>query len=358
MQARIALGLFVALLAGDAGAQAPAIQAPATQAPTIQVPVIADIAAYAGPDRTQRLIAGAKKEGGLTLYSSGPIEDTTAITYAFEKKYGVPVRLWRGSSEDILRRAMAEARGSRYEVDVAETAGPEMEALGREKLMQAIESPVFAELIPQAATPRRAWVMSRLSVFATGINTNLVKADDAPRSYEDLADPKWKGKLGIEADDAGWFLTVLANMGESDGLKLFRTIVGRNGMSIRKGHTLLANLVAAGEVPLALTVYGYRIEAMKKAGAPISGVILPPAVALPTGIAVFRRAPHPNAAVLFVDFVLSDGQRILADRGNVPTNARVKEPPSDLNLIDSAKLLDGGDKWSKLFQDVFVSQGR
>jgi len=111
-------------------------------------------------------------------------------------------------------------------------------------------------------------------------------------------------------------------------------------------------------VPLALTVYGYRIEAMKKAGAPIAGVILPPAVALPTGIAAFRRAPHPNAAVLFMDFFLSEGQRILAERGNVPTNARVKAPPADLTLIDSAKLLDEGDKWSKLFQDVFVAQGR
>jgi iron(III) transport system substrate-binding protein len=233
-----------------------------------------------------------------------------------------------------------------------------MEALAREKLMQGIASPVFAELIPQAVEPRQPWVMSRLSVFAIGINTNLVKADDAPRSYEDLADPRWKGKLGIEADDAGWFLTVVANMGESNGLKLFRAIVARNGMSIRKGHTLLANLVAAGEVPVALTVYDYRIDAMKKAGAPITGIVLPPAVALPTGIAVFRRAPHPNAAILFMDFVLGDGQRILAERGNVPTNARVKEPPTDLNLIDSARLLDGGDKWPKLFQDVFVDQGR
>src|SRR3984893_5356075 len=157
----LALGLLAALLAGDARAQTPTFQGPPTQAPPI-----ADIASYAGPDRTQRLIAGAKKEGALTLYSSGPIEDTTAITYAFEKKYGVPVKLWRGSSEDILRRAMAGARGSRYEVDVAETAGPEMEALGREKLMQGITSPVFAELMPQAVEPRQAWVMSRLSVFA------------------------------------------------------------------------------------------------------------------------------------------------------------------------------------------------
>ena len=341
------VGALAALLAGDGRAQAPS-----------PMPPIVEIASYAGADRTQRLVAGAKKEGALTLYSSGTIEDTSAITYAFEKTYGVPVRLWRGSSEDILRRAMTEARGSRYEVDVAETAGPEMDALTREKLLQAIASPVYAELIPQAIDPRRPWAMSRLSVFVAGINTNLIKAADAPKGYEDLTDPKWKGKLGIEADDVGWFLTVLGAMGEARGTKLFREIVARNGVSIRKGHTLLANLVAAGEVPLALTVYGYRVEAMKRAGAPIMGVTLPPAVALPTGIAAFRRSPHPHAAVLFVDFFLSEGQRILAERGNVPTNARVKAPPPDLALIDGARLLDEGDKWSRLFQDVFAAQGR
>jgi iron(III) transport system substrate-binding protein len=126
-------------------------------------------------------------------------------------------------------------------------------------------------------------------------------------------------------------------------------------MSVRKGHTLLANLVAAGEVPLALTLYGYRIEAMKKAGAPIAGIALPPVVALPNGIAVFRRAPHPHAAVLFADFFLGEGQRILAARSNVTTNTRVQPVPADLAFVDSGKLLDEGDKWSRLFNETFAS---
>jgi len=129
-------------------------------------------------------------------------------------------------------------------------------------------------------------------------------------------------------------------------------------VSVRKGHTLLANLVAAGGVPLAFTVYRYRIEAMTRVGAPIAAVTLPPAVALPNGIAVFNKAPHPNAAVLFVDFFLSDGQRILAQRGNVPTNRGVKAPPPDPTFIDSAKFLDEGDKWTKLFRETFVGQAR
>jgi iron(III) transport system substrate-binding protein len=318
-----------------------------------QTSPLATIARYSGADRAQRVIDGAKKEGALTLYSSGTHEDIGAVIYAFEKKYGLPVRFWRGSSEDILRRTMTEARASRFEVDVADTAGPEMEAMQREKLLHEITSPVFAELMTQAVAPRRAWVMSRLNVFTAAANTNLVSAADVPRSYHDLTDRKWKGRLGIEADDVGWFLTVLGIVGEEKGLELFRGIVAKNGMSVRKGHTLLANLVAAGEVPLALTVYGYRVEAMKKAGAPIAAVTLAPVVALPNATAVFRRSPHPHAAVLFVDFFLGEGQRILAARGNVPTNKSVKPPP-EVTLVDSAKVLDEGEKWTKLFNETFA----
>jgi iron(III) transport system substrate-binding protein len=318
-----------------------------------QTSPLATIANYSGADRAQRVVDGAKKEGALTLYSSGTHEDIGAVIYAFEKKYGLPVRFWRGSSEDILRRTMTEARASRFDVDVADTAGPEMEAMQREKLLHEITSPVFAELMAQAVAPRRAWVMSRLNVFTAAANTNMVSAADAPRSYHDLTDRGWKGRLGIEADDVGWFLTVLGIIGEENGLELFRGIVAKNGMSVRKGHTLLANLVAAGEVPLALTLYGYRVEAMKKAGAPIAPVTLAPVVALPNATAVFRRAPHPHAAVLFVDFFLGEGQRILAARGNVPTNKSVKPPP-EVTLIDSAKVLDEGEKWTKLFNETFA----
>lgn len=319
---------------------------------------IADIANYSGPDRTQKLIDGAKREGAVSLYSSAVIADSNAIAAAFEQKYGVKLQLWRGSSEDILRRAVTEHRGGRDDVDVAETAGTEVEGLQRERLLAQITSPVFADLIPQAVVPQRAWVMSRLSIFTAAYNSALIKPADVPKSYDELTDPKWKGKLGVEADDANWFMTLAGALGEDKTVALFRAIVANNGMSLRKGHTLLANLVVAGEVPLALTAYGYRIVELKGKGAPIEGIALPPAVALPTGIAVFAKAPHPYAAALFMDFFLSDGQRFLLERGNVPTNRTVQEPPPGLILVDVAKFLDQGDKWTKLFKEVFTGQGR
>jgi len=113
-------------------------------------------------------------------------------------------------------------------------------------------------------------------------------------------------------------------------------------------------------VPLALTAYGYRVDQLKKAGAPIDKVYLPPVVALPTGVGIFRRAPHPFAAVLFADFMLTDGQAIMAARGYVVANRNVGGLPAglDVAVVDTPKFLDERDKWTKLYKDVFTSQGR
>ena len=154
------------------------------------------------------MIAGAKKEGSLTLYSSAQVAVMTAVGEAFQKKYGVKVDLWRGASEQIFQRVQAEARAGRLVADVMETAGPSMEAARRGQLLQDIVTPVTAELMPEAYAAQRPWIVSRLSVFTIAYNTNLVRQADVPASYDGLLDPKWKGKLGIEADDNNWLMTV------------------------------------------------------------------------------------------------------------------------------------------------------
>jgi iron(III) transport system substrate-binding protein len=338
-----------------AGAVALALSALLPTAASAQAP---DILSYAGADRAQRVLEGARKEGTLTLYSSAATSDANAQVAAFEKKYGVKLKVWRGSSEDIAHRVINEQRAGRFEVDVVETAGPDLEALVREKALQEFRTPVSAELIPAATLAHRLWIMSRLSIYVGAYNTSLIKPADAPRSYEDLLDPRWKGKLAIEADDANWFMQLSAIVGEDKAAKLFRDIVARNGMSVRKGHTLLANLVPTGEVPLALTAYAYRVEQLKKEGAPVEILYLPPVIALPTGIAVAQKAPHPYAAALFADFFLTDGQEILVQRGNTPTNPKAKALPKDLAFIDLPKFLDEGDKWTRRYKEIFSDQRR
>jgi iron(III) transport system substrate-binding protein len=343
---RLAIALFTVIAVGTVAGRSAA-------------QTLAELADYTGADRTARLVAGAKREGTVTLYSSATLADQSALIAAFQAKYGIKVQQWRGSSEDIRARALAEYAAGRFDADVAETAGSEMEPMVREGLLAPVATPASGNLIPQAIMPHHAWVATRLSVFVGAYNTDIIKPKDVPHAYEDLRDPRWRGKLGLEVDDANWFLSVVGFMGEEKGLRLFRDIVATNGISLRKGHTLLANFVGSGEVPLALTAYSYRVEQMKRVeGAPVEVLYLPPVVALPTGAGVFKKAPHPNAALLLLDFYLSEAQKILAEHDAVVTDPRIKPLPKDLIFVDLPKLLDEGEKWTKLFQDTFVNRAR
>ena len=342
--------LLASLLAAGAVLSAPAIGQVKANA------TAAEVGLYAGPDRLRKLVEGAKKEGELSIYTSAQSDDMGVLVAAYEKKYGVRVSVWRASSEKVLQRAVAEARANRYTMDIAETNGPEMESMHREKILQAIKSPYLAELIPQALRPHGEWVGTRLNVFAQAYNTKAVSKQDLPKRWEDLLDPKWKDRLGIEQEDSDWLAGVMGEIGEARGTKLFKEIVARNGISVRKGHTLLAQLVVSGEIPLALTVYNYKAEQLKGKGAPIDWFSIGTAIARPNGIGVARRAPHPHAAVLFYDFEISEeGQRILAQRDFVPTSRKIDTPLNKLPMkfIDARVTLDEYDKWVKLYEDLF-----
>jgi ABC-type Fe3+ transport system substrate-binding protein len=320
----------------------------------------AEIAGYQGPDRIQKLIEGAKKERTLSVYTSATTEDMAALSNAFEKKYGVRIQVWRASSENIIQRATTEARGGRFDADVFETDGVAMEAIHREKLLQPVASPYLQELVPAATPPHKEWIGDRLQIFSAAYNTRAIKKADLPKTFNDLLDPKWKGKLAIESGDHDWFSAVAAELGEERSVSLLREIVTKNVPSVRKGHTLLANLVVSGEVPLALTTYLYKVVQLKNAGAPIDWLVLPPAVARAQGAGLARRAPHPNAGVLFMDFLLSDAQNILAQRDFFPANIKVKPLPEGIALkfVDPGTLLDENDKWEKLYKDIITASSR
>ena len=315
-----------------------------------------EMASYKGADRTQRLVEGAKKEGTLGMYTSAQSDDMGALVTAFEKKYGIKVSMWRTSSEKVLQRAVTEARANRHTVDVLETNGPELESMHREKILQKVASPHHAELIAPALRPHGEWVGTRLNVFVQAYNTKLVKREELPKSWEDLLQPRWKGRLGIEAEDADWLAGVMEDLGEAKGTRLFKEMVAKNGISVRKGHTLLTQLVASGEVPFALTVYNYKAEQLKQKGAPIGWLAVGTAIARPNGLGIARRAPNPHAALLFYDFEISEeGQKVLLARDFVPTNKRIDTPLASLPLkfVDARVMLDEYDKWVKLYEEIF-----
>jgi iron(III) transport system substrate-binding protein len=288
-----------------------------------------------------------------------PQDDMGALTAAFEAKYGVKAKVWRSGSEKILQRGLLEAKANRFEVDVFETNSPEMEVLSREKILIAANSPFLTELIPQAIPAHKEWIATRLNIFTCAYNTKLVRKEELPKTYADLLDPKWKGKLSVEADDSDWLAETVMKMGEEKGIALFKEIARKNAISVRKGHTLLANMVASGEVPMALTLYNYKIEQMKNSGAPVDWFSLDPTIARPNANGVARSAPHPHAALLFQDFELTEGQHILGKRDFIPTSTKV---PSNLNKMpltfaNPKTTLDDGHKWNKIYDDVFNRKG-
>jgi iron(III) transport system substrate-binding protein len=311
---------------------------------------------YQGPDRAARLAAEGKKEGQVVMYTSLNLKDSVPITDAFEKKTGIKVQLWRAGSEKVLQRAITEARAGRFSPDILETNGPEMEALYREKLLEEFFSPHFTDL-PAAAFPKhRHYVADRFNFFTIGYNTNLVKPEEVPNAYEDLVHPRWAGRVGIEGSDVDWFGAIVKAMGEEKGLAFFRKLAD-NKPQIRTGHTLMAELVASGEIPLAATIYNHNIERLTVKGAPVKWKAIQPTFGRPNAIGVAKKSPHPHAAMLFVDFMLSkEGQTLLKERNRVPASLSVDTHLNKFpfQMIDPVITLDENERWEKLWSELFL----
>jgi iron(III) transport system substrate-binding protein len=311
---------------------------------------------YQGADRESRVLEGAKKEKQVVVYTSLNLKDSVPITQAFEKKYGVKVELWRSSSEKVLQRAVTEARAGRFAVDAFELNGPELEAMYREGLLDEFYSPEFKNLPPAAFPKHRHYAADRFNFFTIAYNTNLVKPNEVPNSYEDLADPRWTGRIGIEASDTDWFGSIVKHMGEQKGLALFRKIAQQKPQ-MRTGHTLIAELVASGEIPLAATIYNHNAERLLVNGAPIKWKALNPTFGRPNGVAVAKRAQRPHAALLFVDFMLShEGQTLIKQRNRVPASTKVDSNLNDFpfEMIDPVLVLDEAEKWEKIWSELFL----
>lgn len=314
----------------------------------------AQVPMYEGADRMQRLLDGAHREGTLMFYTSMAEKDSARIVGAFEKKYGIKVSVWRSGKDKVLQRVVNEARAGRQAVDFVLNPSPEMEALHREKLLQPVRSPAQKELIKAALPAHGEWTGMRVYVFVQSYNTQKVSRDELPRSYQDLLDPRWKGRLGIEAKQQEWFYALVQAMGEEKGLRFFHDLIATNGVSLRTGNSLLNNMVVSGEVPLAMNVYSYLAEQARASGVPIDYIALAPTIAYTDGIGIARRAPHPHAATLFYDFMLTEGQKIVSEYKAITTNRRDEAILAKFNpvYIDPARVLDTYDKWAKLYDDT------
>ena len=250
-------------------------------------------------------------EGSLTVYTSNAADTLKVLIADFEKRYGVRVDAWRASSAKVLQRAVAEKRANRWDFDAVSVSSPELEALYREKLLQEINSGWHGEMLEGTLPAHHGWAPQFINVFVQAYNTQAVKKRDLPERWTDLLEPRWRGMLGVEAKAGEWYCSLLKNLGEKKGGEMFRQIAARNGLSVRSGNSVLANMVVSGEVPMALAVYSHMIDQARQQGAPVDWFAIEPTIGRSNGIGVSRRPPHPNAALLYYEYAIGDAQPLM-----------------------------------------------
>ena len=260
-------------------------------------------------------VEGAKKEGEVILYASMNIEEANAMISQFEQKYPfVKVKLNRTDSEKLLTKILAEARAKKSFADAVQTLGFAMHTLKKNQQLGYYLGPENG-YYPKEFKEEGHWTTVYTNPYVVAYNPRIVGQENLPRRYEDLLHPMWKGKMMMEPTKVDWFGGVLQLMGKEKGLKYMRELAKQNIMN-RTGHDLIAQLVAAGEAALDIDIPAPSVDRVRKRGAPIDWVAFPPAPASLIGIGIAAQPMHPNAARLYVDFVLSmEGQKILADLG-------------------------------------------
>src|SRR5258708_2532820 len=179
--------------------------------------VLASAAFAQSPD----VIEGARRESEVMVYHSTQTEDLKPVFDAFTQKYGVKVKDWRSSSENVVQRVVSETRAGRHEVDFIENNGPEMEALRRERMLRRMDSPHFASLRPGALPAHREYVTATMDVFVQAYNTEKVRRDELPKTFGDLLDPRREGRPGIEAEGRAWLGALLGELRAAEAAQRF-----------------------------------------------------------------------------------------------------------------------------------------
>lgn len=305
-----------------------------------------------------QIIEGARKEGEVVLYASMNLEEANTMVARFEKKFPfVKVKLNRADSEKLLTRIFVEARAKKPLADVIQTLGFGMHTLKKSQLLGQYLSPENG-FYPKEFKEEGYWTTVYTNPYVVAYNPRLVGKDQLPHQYEDLLHPMWQGKMMMEPTKVDWFGGVLQIMGKEKGLKYMRNLAKQNIMN-RIGHDLLAQLVAAGEGLLDIDIPAPSVDRVRRRGAPIDWVAFPPAPASLIGIGVASQPAHPNAARLYVDFILSlEAQKTLAELGRYLARIEVmKEQAAKAKgfqmVAVSPELGENFVEYSKLMRETF-----
>ena len=314
------------------------------------------IANYTGADRQKVLEEGARREGSLLLYTTGT--QIKPLVDRFEQKYPyLRVELARASSADTARKVLEEYRAGYEKVDAFELASHGLVVPRDENILQPFRSPELSAFVADAIEPGRHWVVVRESYTGIGFNSKLLPPDKAPKTYQALLEPQWKGKMaisGVSTTAVNWVGTMLIVHGADFVRKLGQQNIRIYNLTGRA----LANLMTAGEVMLSPTIYNSHVAASAEKGAPLGWFAPGPVPVTDTGVALARKAPHPHAALLFIDFLMSkEGQVLYQELGYDSPRSDVAGAGARMEkvyLTNRGNYIREYEDWAKLYQDVFV----
>jgi iron(III) transport system substrate-binding protein len=308
-------------------------------------------AANAQERAREAIIEGAKKEGKLQIYALLAVPEHMQIIQRFKEKYPfIEPALYRATSERLYSRIETEARAGSHLVDVIGVSGFQFYQLMKRGLMGKYDSPERKFFEPAFRDKDGLWTAYYINPLVTAFNTRQLKPQEAPKSYDELVEPKWKSKLVMEDEEIEWFATMMSFWGEEKALAYMRRLAAQNYV-IRHGHTLMTQLVAAGEYPAAVLVYAPQTESIRNSGAPIDWHPLNPTVAGTNLMGIAAKAPHPNAAMLYIDHMLSEEiQKEYLSAKFFKVSARRGIPSTVAKKLSSVKVISADMTQSEHFE--------
>ena len=284
-------------------------------------------------ERQKRLVAGARAEGKAVMYGNISNDHLERLRVDFEKRYGVKIDGFRASGERVANRLLTEARSGKLDADVLAPSNEHMPALIKAGIAGRYDSPERAAFPEIFRDQQGYWTSWDFNIAVIAYNTRLVSAADAPKKYEDFLDPKWKGNFALDMDPdkslMGWFKT----WGPERTRKYLQAI-RKNEVVVRKGHTLQAQLLCAGEFKAAIDLYAYRLADLKHSrGCPVEISYPDPTPATPSPIGVIKKTPRPYAAALLLDYILSEPvQKMFSEGGRISGRRGVRPRYPDLDF--------------------------
>jgi ABC-type Fe3+ transport system substrate-binding protein len=286
-------------------------------------------------EREKKLIEGAKKEAGVVVYSSENVTLLQRYEAAFAKRYPfLKAEYWRAGGDRVGTRVLTESRAGKLQADLVGLAFDVVNEIKGAGILARYASPerkFYADAFKDA---EGYFTPTNLIHAVIGYNSKLVSPRDAPKDYPDLLSPSWKGSLTIDTEPSRALMGWLKAWGEERTRKYLEGLA-RNGVTVTRGHTLQTQLLCAGEYKVGVELYLYTAAQMKRAGCPINIVYPnPTTVASAQSWAVPVSAPHPHAAALLLDFLLSaEGAEVVADAGRIPARSGVKPKFEALNQL-------------------------